>query len=90
MHSLVLAAILIGMQFMEGKKRYTQKNAAVSKVNRKFIYHFTRARRTPSAAAAVQVSHALRAVRFSCILRGRGAIFQDGIEAGKCFLCASF
>jgi len=43
---------------------YTQKNGAVSKVNKEFISHFTRAQRTPSAAATVQVSHALPAVRF--------------------------
>ena len=36
---------------------YTQKNGAVSKVNKKFISHLTRAQRTPSAAATVQVSH---------------------------------
>jgi hypothetical protein len=38
---------------------YTQKNGAVSKVNKIFIAHITRAQRTPSAAANVQVSHAL-------------------------------
>jgi hypothetical protein len=38
---------------------YTQKNGAVSKVNKKFIPHLTLAQRTPSAAATVQVSHAL-------------------------------
>ena len=38
-------------------------NGAVSKVNKKFISHLTRAKRTPSAAATVQVSHALPAVR---------------------------
>jgi hypothetical protein len=38
---------------------YAQKNGAVSKVNKKFISHLTRAQRTPSAAAIVQVSHAL-------------------------------
>ena len=43
---------------------YTQKNGAVSKVNKKFISHLARAQRTPSAAATVQVSHALPAVRF--------------------------
>jgi len=75
---------------------YTQKNSAVSKVNKKFISHLTRAKRTPSAAAAaaaaatVQVSRALPAVRFSCLLRGRGASFQDGVAAGKGFLCAPF
>ena len=34
------------------------KNGSVSKVNKKFISHLTRAQRTPSAAATVQVSHA--------------------------------
>ena len=67
---------------------YAQKDGAVSKVNKKFISHLTRAQRTPSAAATVQVSHALPAVRFSCLLRGRGASFQDGFAAGKGFLCA--
>ena len=52
-------------------------NGAVSKVNKKFISHLTRAQRTPSAAATVQVSHALPAVRFSCLLRVRGGSFQD-------------
>ena len=65
-------------------------NGAVSKVNKKFISELTRAKLTPLAAANVQVSHALPAVRFSCLLRGRGASFQDGVAAGKCFLYASF
>jgi hypothetical protein len=43
---------------------YTQKNGVVSKVNKKFISHLTRAQRTPLAAATVHVSHALPAVRF--------------------------
>ena len=37
-------------------------NGAVSKVNKKCISHLTRAKRTPSAAAIVQVSHVLPAV----------------------------
>ena len=49
----------------------TQKNGAVSKVNKKFIFHLTRAQHTLSAAATVQVSYALQAVRFSCLLRGQ-------------------
>ena len=65
-------------------------NGAVSKVNKKFISHLTRTQRTPSAAAAVQVSHSLLAVRFSCLLRGCGASFQDGVATGKGFLCAPF
>ena len=69
---------------------YTQKNGAVSKANKKFISHLTRAQRIPPAAATVHVSHALPAVRFSCLLRGRGASFQDGVAAGKGFLCAPF
>ena len=69
---------------------YILKNGAVSKVNKKFISHRTRAQRTPSAEATVQVSHALPAVRFSCLMRGRGASFQDGVAAGKGFLCAPF
>ena len=67
-----------------------QMNSAVSKVNKKFISHLTRAKLTPLAAATVQVSHALPAVRFSCLLRGRGVSFQDGVAAGKGFLCAPF
>ena len=48
---------------------YTQKDGAVSKVNKKYISQFTRVQRTPSTAATIQVSHALPAVRFSCLLR---------------------
>ena len=69
---------------------YTQKNFAVSKVNKKVISQLTWSQRTPSAVATVQVSHALPAVRFSCLLRGRGANFQDGVAAGKGFLCVPF
>ena len=60
---------------------YTQKNGAVSKVIKKFISHLTRVQRTPSAAATVQVSHAQPAVRFSFLMRGRGAILQTGPSA---------
>ena len=73
--------------------RYTaclQKNGAVSKVIKKLTSHLTRAQRTPSAAETVQVSHALPAVRFSCLMRGREASFQDGVAAGKGFMCAPF
>ena len=70
--------------------RCLQMNGAVSKVNKKFISHITRAQPTPLAAANVQVSRALPAVRFSCLLRGSGASFQDGVAAGKGFLCAPF
>ena len=65
-------------------------NGAVSKVNNKYISHLTRAKPTPSAAATVQVPHALPAVSFSCLLRDRGVSLQDGAAAGKGFLCAPF
>ena len=45
-------------------------NSAVSKVNKKFISHLTRAKRTPSAAETVQVSHALPAVRSLVLTAG--------------------
>ena len=45
-------------------------NGAVSKVNKKFISHLTRAKRTTSAAATVQVSHALPAVRSLVLTAG--------------------
>ena len=65
-------------------------NGAFSKVNKKFISHLTRVQRTPLAAATVQASHALPAVRFSCLLRGLGVSLRDGAAAGKGFLCAPF
>jgi len=55
-----------------------QKNGAVSKVSKKFISHLKRAQRTPSAAATIQVSHALPAVRFSCLLRGQFPRWRHG------------
>ena len=48
--------------------RYTKKNGAVSEVNKKFISHLTRTQLTPPTAVNVQASHALPAVRFSCLL----------------------
>ena len=65
-------------------------NGAVSKVNKKCISHLTRAKRKPSAAATVQVSHVVPAVRFSCLLRARGVSLQDGAAAGKGILSAPF
>jgi hypothetical protein len=47
----------------------TQKNGAVSKVNKKLISHLTRAQLTPSAAATVQVSHALITI-LQCVHSG--------------------
>ena len=68
----------------------TQKNCAVSKVNKKFISHLTRTQHTPSTAATVQASHALQAVRFSCLLRGRGASFKMASQQEKAFCVLRF
>ena len=65
-----------------------QMNGVVSKVNMKFISHLTRAQGIQLAEATVLVSHALPAVRFSYLLRGRGVSLQYGSAAGKGFLCA--
>jgi hypothetical protein len=64
----------------------TQNNGAVLKVNKISISHPTRAQHTLSAAGTVQVSQALTAVRFPCLLRGRGASFQDGAGTAEGFL----
>ena len=45
-------------------------NGAVSKVNKKFISHLTRAKRTPLAAATVLVSHALPAIHSLVLTAG--------------------
>ena len=58
---------------MKDRQFYTgclQMNGAVSKVNKKFISRLTRAKRTPSAAATLQVSHALPAVRSLTLTAG--------------------
>jgi len=60
------------------------------KLTRNLSLNLTRVQPTPSAAATVHVSHALPAVRFSCLLRGCGASFLDGVAEGKGFLCAPF
>jgi hypothetical protein len=57
---------------------------------KKFISHLTPAQYTPSAATNVKFSHALPAFRFSCLLRGHGASFIDGVAAGESFLSAPF
>ena len=51
-------------------------NGAVSEVNKKFSSHLTRAQPTPSAAATVQVSHALRGVRSLVLTAGLRGQFK--------------
>jgi hypothetical protein len=61
-----------------------QKNGAVSKVNKKSISHLIRVKRTPSAAATVQVSHVLPTVRFSCFYCGAaGPVFKMASQQEK-------
>ena len=60
-------------------------NGAVSKVNKKFISHLTRAKRTPLAAATVQVSHVLPAVR-SLVLTA-GLVSKMASQQEKAFCC---
>ena len=67
-----------------------QLNGAVSEVNKKFISHLTRAKRTLSAAETVQVSHALPAVRFSCLLRGSGVSSKMAPQQEKAFCVLRF
>jgi hypothetical protein len=66
----------------------TQKNSAASKVDKEFISHPTRPQHTLSAAETLSVSHALPAVCFLFLLRGRITSFQDGVAAGEGFLFA--
>ena len=58
-------------------------NGAVSKVNKKFISHLTRAKHTPSAAATVQVSHALPAVRSLVLTAGLQGQFPTWCHSRK-------
>jgi hypothetical protein len=67
---------------------HTQKNGVVSKCNTKFISQPTRAQYTLSAARIIQVSHALTAVRFLCLLRARR--LQNGVAVGEGYLFAPF
>jgi hypothetical protein len=69
---------------------YTQKNGAVSEVIETFISHPTRVLYIISAEGSVQVSQALTAVHFLCLLQGRGTSFQNGVATRKGFLCAPF
>ena len=61
-------------------------HGAVSKVNKKFISHLTRAKRTPLAAATVQVSHALPAVRSLVLTAGPVSNMASQQEKAFCVL----
>ena len=61
-------------------------NGAVSKVNKKFISHLTQAQRTPSAAATLQVSHALPGVRSLVLTAGLVSKMASQQEKVLCVL----
>ena len=61
-------------------------NGAVSKINNEFISHLTRAKPTPSAAATVQDSHALPAVRSLVLTAGPVSKMAPQQEKASCVL----
>ena len=61
-------------------------NGALSKVNKKFISHLTRAQRTPSAAATVQISHALPGFRSLVLTAGPVSKMAPQQEKAFCVL----
>ena len=63
-------------------------NGAVSRVNKKFISHLTRAKRTPLAAATVQVSHALPGVR--SLVLAAGPVSKMASQQEKVFCVLRF
>ena len=68
----------------------SQKNGAVSEINKKSISHLTRAKRTPSAAATVPVSHALPAVRFHAYCGAVGSVSKMAPQQEKVFCVLRF
>ena len=65
-----------------------QMNGAVSKVNKKFISHLTRAQRTPLAAATAQVSDAPSAV--SSLVLTAGPVYKMASQQEKAFCVLRF
>ena len=67
-----------------------KKNGAVSKVNKKFISHLTRTQRTPSAAATVQVSHALPACASHAYCGAAGPVCKVASQQENAFRVLRF
>ena len=66
-------------------------NGAVSKVNKKFISHLTRAQRTPSAAAAVQVSRCATSSSLARAYCGAaGSVYKMAPQQEKAFCVLRF
>ena len=82
----VFSYIFFNVEAVVCNTGYTQKNGAVSEANKKFISHLTLAQRTPSAAATKFLLRYQQFVSHAYC----GASFQDGVAAGKGFLCAPF
>jgi hypothetical protein len=68
----------------------SQKNSAVSKVNKTFISQFTRVQHTPSAAATVQVSHVLPAFASHAYCGAAGPVFKMASQQEKAFCVLGF
>jgi hypothetical protein len=68
--------------------RNTQKNVAVPNVLREIYFSPHTGKTYPDSSGNCPSVSCATAVRFSCLLRGRGASCQDGVAAGEGFLCA--
>jgi hypothetical protein len=69
---------------------YTQKNRAVSKVNKIFISLLTEAQHTLSAAATVQVSHALQQFASNACCEAMGPVSKMALQQEKAFCVLTF
>ena len=69
---------------------YTQKNGAVSKVNKKFISQFTRAQIIPPAEATVQISHALQKFASHAYCGATGLVSKMASQQEKSFCVLRF
>jgi hypothetical protein len=67
-----------------------QMNGAVSKVNKKFISHLTRAKRTPSAAATVQVLVCYQQFVFHAYCVAAGPVYKMAPQQEKVFCVFRF
>ena len=65
-------------------------NGAVSKVNKKFISHLTRAQRTPPASATVQVSQRYQQFAFHAYCGAAGSVYKMASQQEKAFCVLRF
>jgi hypothetical protein len=69
---------------------YTQKNSAISKVNKKFISYLSRAQPTPLPAATVQVSQALQQFTSHAYGGAAGPVSKMASQQEKAFCVLRF